>query len=119
MSLDVYLTTPVLCPHCGGKLAEEGHEVFTRNITHNLNEMAEAAGIYEVLWQPDDLGITRAEQLIEPLKAGLERLRADPVKFQAFNPPNGWGSYAGLVEFVADYLAACEQNPQADVSAWR
>ena len=29
-------------------------EVFSRNITHNLNKMADVAGIYDVLWGADD-----------------------------------------------------------------
>ena len=34
------------------------------NITHNLNKMADAVGLYEVLWKPDEIGITTASQMI-------------------------------------------------------
>jgi hypothetical protein len=93
--------------------------VYERNITHNLNQMAEAAGIYNHLWRPDEIGITNAEQLIAPLRDGLEKLRSDPSRFSKFNPENGWGSYDGLIDFVADYLAACEAHPGAAVSVSR
>jgi hypothetical protein len=105
MSLDVYLTIPVM----------EEREVYSRNITHNLNTMAEAAGIYMHLWRPDELGITKARELIEPLKAGFALLRADPEKFRALNPPNGWGKYENLLDFVNEYIGACEACPDADI----
>lgn len=92
---------------------------YHRNITHNLNTMAGEAGIYQHLWRPDEIGVTHARQLIEPLRAGLELLRSDRQRFEAFNPANGWGSYDGLVEFVAEYLAACEEHPDAEVEVSR
>jgi hypothetical protein len=93
--------------------------VFDGNITHNLNMMADAAGIYEHLWRPDEIGVTKAHQLIEPLTDGLAKLNSDPEKYKVHNPSNGWGSYTILVEFVAEYLAACRTYPNADVSVWR
>lgn len=97
----------------------EGPEVYWRNITHNLTKMAGQAGLYEALWRPDEIGITKAKQLVDPLQAGLVRLKAEPEKFKAFNPSNGWGDYDGLVAFVADYLGACLANPDADVRVSR
>lgn len=97
----------------------ESDELFWRNITHNLTPMADAAEIYSHLWRPEELGIETAGQLIEPLTLGLKRLRSDPEKFRTFNPPNGWGSYEGLVDFVAAYLAACVQHPAAKIRVSR
>lgn len=100
--------------------AERGEdEVYSRNITHNLNEMAVEAGIYEPLWRPDQIGIKTAKDLIEPLRKGLALLRSDPERFKKFNPENGWGNYEGLVDFVQEYLKACEENPDAEVSVSR
>lgn len=107
MSLDVYLT------------AVRPTTIYDRNITHNLNRMAGEAGVYEHLWRPDEIGVTKAAQLIEPLRAGLAKLIAEPDRFRAFNPANGWGDYEGLVAFVQEYLHACEENPDADVSVSR
>ena len=92
-------------------------ELFSSNITHNLGEMAAAAGIYEHCWHPDRLGITKAGQLIEPLRAGLALLRSDPKRFEKYNSPNGWGLYEHFVPWLASYLSACEQYPDADVRA--
>lgn len=93
--------------------------VYSANITHNLNTMAGEAGIYKHLWRPDEIGITKAAELIEPLRAGLALLKSDPARFKKFNPENGWGNYEGLVAFVEKYLAACEEYPAADVSVSR
>ena len=102
----------VLTPH-------KTNKVYSGNITHNLGNMASVAGIYEALWHPDEIGITKAAQLVGLLTDGLERLSSNPEKFKAFNPANGWGDYDGLVEFVTEYLAACIANPDADVLADR
>lgn len=107
VSLDVYLTkTMPTRVHCG-------------NITHNLGPMAREAGIYTLLWRPEEIGIKYARELIAPLEAGLNILRMYPERFRKFNPENGWGSYEGLVEFVEVYLAACREHPDAEVDTWR
>ena len=107
MSLDVYLT------------ATRPTEVFNANITHNLNKMAEAAGIYHHVWRPEELGITTAQELIEPLTRGLAAMRADPAKFHQFNPANGWGDYIGFINWLEQYLQACKLNPDATIQVSR
>jgi len=125
MSLDVYLTgKPIevncVCQCCNNEHTRKSTEEFySANITHNLNRMAEEAGIYTHLWRPDEIGITKAEQLIEPLRAGLARMKADPPRFEKHNAGNGWGLYEHFVPWVEKYLAACEQNPDADVNVSR
>lgn len=114
MSLDVYLSAKS-CKCCD----RGGENLFYANVTHNLNKMAAEAGIYEACWRPDEIGITEAEQLIEPLSKGLELLKSDPERFKKFNPPNGWGTYDNFVTWVEEYLEACEDCPDALVEVWR
>lgn len=106
MSLDVYLEV-------------DGDEVYWRNITHNVNKMAEAAGIYQHLWRPDEIGITTAKQLIEPLATGVALLASDADRFKAYDSLNGWGLYEHFLPFVAGYLVACRANPEALVRVSR
>jgi hypothetical protein len=93
--------------------------VFDTNITHNLAPMAERAGIYQHLWRPEEIGITMASELIEPLTAGLAKMKADPDHYRTFDAPNGWGTYNDFVPFVERYLAACIGNPDATIAVSR
>ena len=125
----------------------ETDTVYSANITHNLNTMADVAGIYEALWRPYKLKniyfkfgkdeseasnlnydkeyeieqntIVLANDLIEPLRHGLHELKLNPDKYKTYNPENGWGSYDGLVRFVENYLNACYQYPNAKVEVSR
>ena len=106
MSLDVYLTNEV--------------EVYDANITHNLGEMARAAGIYYQLWRPEDVNVRTAGELIEPLRQGLFLLKTQSDVFKNYNARNkGWGEYKDLVVFVEDYLQACIENPEAAICVSR
>jgi len=95
------------------------NEVFEWNITHNLNKMATEAGIYNYLWRPDEINISQAHKLIEPLETGLRLLREKPEYFREFNPSNGWGNYEGLLAFVESYLQACIEYPHAEIGISR
>jgi hypothetical protein len=105
MSLDITLT------------ANAPTTVFSANITHNLTAMAAAAGIYQHIWHPEELGITKAQQLIKPLKTALKLLKSDPEGFKRYDSENAWGQYDDLVSFVQDYLTACKAKPRASISA--
>ena len=96
-----------------------GATVFEANITHNLTKMAAEAGIYEIVWYPEEAGIKKAGKLIEPLEAAIEVMKEDPERFKAFNHENGWGTYDGFVQWLERYLEACKENPKARISAHR
>ena len=113
MSLDVYLTEQE-CPTCG-----RGDEVFSANITHNLNAMAGEAGIYELVWRPEEVPVATAGELIGPLQTAIAEMERNPDRFRKHNAPNGWGLYEHFVPWLRKYLAACEQYPDATVRASR
>ena len=108
MSMDVSLMDP-----------KTERELYSRNITHNLNTMAEEAGIYKVLWRPEEIGITKARQIIKPLQKGLTKLVTNKAHYEEFNAPNGWGKWEHFVDFCASYLQACRDNPKATVEVSR
>ena len=114
MSLDVYLHQPA-CDKCGQR-ASGG---YSANITHNLNRMADEAGIYQHVWHPEEIGITHARQLIEPLRVGIALMKADPGRFRQHDADNGWGRYDDFVPWLERYLAACEMYPDATVEVSR
>jgi CCR4-NOT transcription complex subunit 1 len=53
------------------------------------------------------------------LRYVLEALRKDPEHYKQWNPENGWGSYEGLLNFVAEYRNACLDNPDAELRVSR
>jgi hypothetical protein len=141
-------TTTCRCSECGHVHEHTVHAtMYSANITHNLARMADETGIYKALWRPgemldletsgrmseaskasrwdevDDLAkllpVVHAADLIDPLRAGLALLKSDPVRFQAFNAPNGWGMYQHFVSFVEQYLEACQEHPTAVVEVSR
>jgi hypothetical protein len=113
MSLDVYLTSAE-CPTCG-----HGGEFFSANITHNLGKMADAAGIYKHLWRPEEIGITKAGDLVKPLRKGLTHMVLHPKKYKKLDSLNGWGTYENFIPWITKYLDACEKYPDAIVSVSR
>lgn len=124
MSLDVYLVGPrrwVSC-HCNCGHAHKAAEkecFFGGNITHNLAAMAKAANLYYAMWRPEEIGAKLACHIEPALRLGLEALKAEPERFRAHNPENGWGSYEGLVDFVGQYLEACRKHPKARIEVSR
>ena len=120
MSLDVYLTRKKWISYDAGKtLTEEDEIVYDANITHNLGKMAGEAGIYEALWRPEEIGKTKASEIVELLEKGLADLKARPEHFETFNSPNGWGMYEHFVPFVEKYLEACKEYPDAVIKVSR
>lgn len=108
MSLDVYLEV-------------NGKEVYSANITHNLNKMATQVSefFYKALWRPEELNATYAQDIILELRKGVSRLVCAPTHFKQFDSPNGWGLYENFVPFVINYIEACEKYPHAVVKVSR
>lgn len=139
MSLDVTLWRKRQISYDEGKTyMDDNEEVFSSNITHNLGEMAEKAGIYEALWRPyrlkqdyvhsedyvvelkfEDNSEITANEIIPFLEKGLAKLKSKPKYYQKFNSPNGWGLYEDFVPVVEEYLEACKEYPNSTISISR
>lgn len=114
MSLSISLKKKRWTSYDEGKTyTEDKEQVYWANITHNLNIMAEKAGIYKALWCPEDINKINAGEIIELLQTGLKDLKERPEYFKQFNAPNGWGLYEHFVPFVEEYLKACKKYPDA------
>ena len=119
MSLDIYLEgtkeeVDCECPNCHNEHKREFAETFySANITHNLIPMAEEAGIYAIVWRPEENGIEKALQLVEPLKKAINEMAADVPRFKAHDSENGWGLYKHFLPWLVELLAACESYPNA------
>ncbi len=87
--------------------------VYSANITHNLAKMAKAAGIYDICWQPQEIGVEQAADIVPILEKGLADMKKRPEFYETFDSPNGWGLYKHFVPWLEKYLAACQENPDA------
>ena len=139
MSLDVNLEKEKWVSYDRGKTHTiEYDTLYSANITHNLGEMADKAGIYEALWRPhrlvdgyntecnydeemefEDSVTILAKDIIPLLKKGLKDLKTRPEYFDQFNSPNGWGTYKYFVPFVDEYLHVCKKYPDAVIKVNR
>jgi hypothetical protein len=138
MSLDVYLYRIKYASYDMVNFHEEKEQLYSANITHNLNVMAEQAGIYKALWRPyqlhkdyvhsedynkemlfEDSVTIIASDIIDIIEQGLDLLKNRPDYFSKFNAENGWGKYVNFVPFVEKYLEALKQYPDSLVEVDR
>ncbi len=114
MGLSIYLINKGQLTFDGGETFEDYQEnVFDSGITHNLSSMADACGLYDILWDPDRINIINAQGAIGILEKGLNELESNPEKYRLLNPTNGWGVYEDLVSFTKEFLFSCRKNPNA------
>ena len=108
------------------------------NITHNLNKMAIASGLYDVMWRPytlidgfdlnfsqreefefEDSHLIRANFISKKLEQGLDELLSNKEEYVIFNPSNGWGNYDNLVNVARTYLHYCKEYPDSYIRIFR
>lgn len=52
----------------------------------------------------------RADVAAPLLRAALQAMEADPDRFRALEPANGWGNYESALRYLSTILAACEAH---------
>lgn len=140
MSLDVRLYRNYHVSYDGGKtLEEKKEELYSANITHNLNKMADEAGLYEALWRPyklkknydiieddynneyefENSNPVKANEIISIIEKGLKDMKAKPSYYKKFDSLNGWGLYVHFIPFIEEYLEALKKYPDAFVECSR
>tara|TARA_R110000796_G_scaffold177590_1_gene294414 strand:+ start:896 stop:1294 length:399 start_codon:yes stop_codon:yes gene_type:complete len=129
MSLDVSLHDPTA--------TYDTEELYHANITHNLNLMANNAGIYDALWKPyrllegcsytadrqeeedfRQLNIDKvsADMITPTIEKGLDDMKKRPEYYKQFDSDNGWGIYDDFIPFIEKYLEALKTYPKAIVT---
>ena len=61
----------------------------------------------------------KAQEIIGDVTDLLSALKADPAKFRAMDPSNGWGDYDGAIEFLEKLKEAVIEAPLSIVGTWR
>jgi hypothetical protein len=87
---------------------------FYWNYTSNCGPMWRAAGADLAKFDG-----TRASECAPILRAAIENMVADPARYRALDPPNGWGSYDTLLPRLRYLLRWLERNPTATVQVSR
>lgn len=84
------------------------------NYTSNCGPMWRAAGA-----DLADFDMLPAGECTADLRSAINNMLADPDRFRAMNPENGWGSYDTLLPALCRLLAAFEEAPKAIVRVSR
>lgn len=103
MSYDVWLEADL-----GGK-EPVSLRTLDANYTWNISPMITAA----VGHTPSDWDGVLAAQVAEITSTILSAFNADPAKFRALNPDNGWGDFEGARAFIQKINDACRDAPAA------
>jgi hypothetical protein len=107
MSYDIWLTIdtggPAPAP-VGGSL----------NMTSNVAPMWRLAGADLAEFKARTAG-----DCIPELRTAIADMAGNPEKYRPLNPSNGWGDYAGCLEFLRELLVMFEEHPKATVEVWR
>jgi hypothetical protein len=112
MSYDISIWVPArpACAHC-----DRGPDDETCagrwDPTWNLGPMLRAAGFEPGSDSP--LHGRPATEWAAVLRGAIERMEAEPERFRAMNPENGWGSYDGILPVLREMLEVCERYPHA------
>ena len=93
-------------------IRRQPQEVAHANITHNMTELWYALGIYEILYNGQG---KYASDVYNQLHRALLRLEVDRAKWEAYDSPNGWGTYDGALRFLTIIVKACEEFPNARI----
>lgn len=111
MSLDIYFNDPTA--------TYEGDHLHWQNITHNLGEMADMAGIYNCLWRPEENGINTAGELIPLLEKAIKDMEDRPEYYKQFDADNGWGVYDDFLPWLRRLLEKAKEYPLATIRVSR
>lgn len=84
------------------------------NYTSNCGPMWRAAGA-----DLADFHGKTAGECLPILEKAIAELRANPAKYIAMNPANGWGSYDSLVPALGELADTFSRHPKATVEVSR
>ncbi len=135
MSWDATLevTGTTVCPHCGGTVSTGRYEAESWSYTHNTNNMIAAAyeaasgeqteqaggslgPVIGAAWW-DRLDGVSGEDGAAYLGQIITGLEADPDRYRAMNPENGWGDYDRLLKVLREMRDAPARHELP--TAWR
>lgn len=110
MSYDIDLVES-MCHEC-----HCGDVVYHSNMTSNVSGMWDDAGIELRLYCYDREHAGDEARVVAPLLTeAIHKMEADPERYRAMEPSNGWGSYEGTLSFLRKLRDACLMYPNARI----
>lgn len=85
-------------------------DILDENMTWNLRPMFAAVNNDK---GPSDWHDLKGSEVAEILTRTIAAWDADPAKFEAMNPENGWGDFEDAQQVANTILAACNKAPNA------
>lgn len=84
---------------------------------HDRNYTSNAAGMWaDALGYPlADMHGRRAGDCVTDLRNAVTRMDDDRSRYEAMNPPNGWGNAQGARDYLADLLDSCRRWPDGKI----
>jgi len=77
------------------KAPEDTYERYERNVTYNNSSLLKRAGFH-----PSVLNGINVYRLIPVLNNAITVMQDNPDYFKQFEPENGWGGYADVLDFL-------------------
>lgn len=106
----------LVCDACIHPCQGGGEWSYTGNVGPMICEALGVADAQDALpastgsWHARLDGL-RGDRGADLLNRILRRLEANPARFEAMNPPNGWGTYDGLLKVLSDMRDAVGEYP--------
>lgn len=91
-----------------------GWRNYTANVSGMWFDAIGEPGLGELL-DPEPV----AEIILPQIEKGILNMRANPEKYRAMNPANGWGDYEGALAYLEWIAEGCRQWPKSRVHVWR
>lgn len=123
-----WVATPFNAEAVRGHECPEGDYIEVGNQTYNVGGMyadalGQAAGnnpISEIMGWTDRAGLyglhvfggAPCVEAAGVLAQMVQRMEDDPVRYQAMNPSNGWGSYEGALAYLRRFARLCAEHPE-------
>ena len=108
MSYDISLYMHV---DVGGQEPFTAHPANIGNYTSNVAPMwTEALG-----HSLSELSEKNAGESLGALQRAVAAMEAEPGKYEAMNPRNGWGNYEGALSYLRQLRDACAAYPKATI----
>ena len=56
-----------------------------------------------------------AGESVPQLDRGIADMQANRLDYEAMNPPNGWGSYGGALDYLRTLRDCCARHPKTTI----